>query len=224
MTMADYKMEAAEKAFQLIQANQNIGLGDGTTILYLVQLIAADKALSSTLSFTSSSAKTIHRLQELDLTVQALTDLKHLDLYFDGCDQFDQELNALKSGSGIHTMEKIAASIASEFILLGDSGKYAAKLTNQFPLVLEIIPAALASIQAKLLSSFQHAGIHMRDQVNERGNYLLDLKFEQLPELNKLNTFIKMLPGVVDHSLFYRMATKAIISGPGGIREITPFT
>lgn len=222
MTMADYKMEAAEKAFQLIQANQSIGLGDGSTILYLVQLIAADKTLASSLSFASSSARTIHRLKELDLTVQALTDLNHLDLYFDGCDQFDQELNALKSGSGIHTMEKIAASMAKEFILLGDSGKYAAKLTNQFPLVIEIIPAALATIQAKLLSSFQHASIDIRDQLNDRGNYLLDLKFEQLPELNMLNTFIKMLPGVIDHSLFYHMATKAIVSGPAGIKEITP--
>jgi ribose 5-phosphate isomerase A len=220
--MADYKMEAAEKACQLIQANQSIGLGDGTTILYLVQLIAADKALASTLSFASSSTKTIHRLKELDLTIQSLSDLNHLDLYFDGCDQFDQELNALKSGSGIHTMEKIAASMATEFILLGDSTKYVARLSHQYPIVVEIIPAALATIQARLSGSYQAARINIRDHVNDRGNYLLELTLDPLPELKLLNTFIKMLPGVVDHSLFYHMATKAIIAGPAGIKEITP--
>jgi ribose 5-phosphate isomerase A len=39
---------------------------------------------------------------------------------------------------------------------------------------------------------------------------------------NKLNTTVKMIPGIVEHSLFYRMATKAIIAGKLGVRIINP--
>jgi ribose 5-phosphate isomerase A len=41
-----------------------------------------------------------------------------LDIYFDGCDQFDKNLNALKSGGGIHTMEKLLASMAKNLYWL----------------------------------------------------------------------------------------------------------
>lgn len=221
--MKDYKKEAAEQAFQLIQPGQAIGLGDGATIHYLTQLIAADKQLTATLTLVSSSVKTVTLLQELDLPVQSLSDTVYVDIYFDGCDQFDRDLNALKSGSGIHTMEKIVASMANEFILVGDSGKFSAQFTSQFPIVIEIIPAALGTITSKLRDAFPHASIHLRQQenhLNDRGNHLLELRFDQWPDVDLLNTFIKMLPGVVDHSLFYHMATQAIISGPDGISII----
>ena len=71
-------------------------------------------------------------------------------MYFDGCDQFDKDLNALKSGGGIHTMEKLFASMAKEFILVGDDSKYAEQLTTTFPLVLEVLPQAMSFILAKL--------------------------------------------------------------------------
>ena len=109
--MVDYKKQAAELAFGLISSGQTIGLGDGSTVFYLMELIAADTTLATSLILTSSSEKTIVRMNELGLTVFPLSDLKVVDSYFDGCDQFDRELNALKSGAGIHTMEKILASM-----------------------------------------------------------------------------------------------------------------
>lgn len=45
-----------------------------------------------------------------------------------------------------------------------------------------------------------------------------DLRFNRLPDLSSLNTIIKMLPGVVDHSLFFRMAARAVIAGPDGTK------
>jgi ribose 5-phosphate isomerase A len=58
--------------------------------------------------------------------------------------------------------------------------------------------------------------------ISDNGNFLLDVTFTKLPALAGLNTHIKMIPGVVDHSLFYRMATKAIIAGEDGIQVIMP--
>jgi ribose 5-phosphate isomerase A len=220
--MINYKKKSAEKAFQLIKPGQAIGLGDGSTVLYLAELIAADQDLSATLKLTSSSVKTMFKMAELGLTSTPLSEMKAVDRYFDGCDQFDRELNALKSGSCIHTVEKILAGMAKEFILIGDLDKYAEKLTSAYPVVVEIIPAALSSVTEKLKMEFPLAAYTQQAAVFERGNYLLDMNFGHWPALDHLNTFIKMMPGVIDHSLFYHMADSAIISGPDGTRIMYP--
>ena len=225
----DYKKHAAEKALQFVQEGQIIGLGDGTTMLHLAEFIVADKNLAESLTFTSSSAKTTNRLSELGVIVIPPSELAKIDRYFDSCDQFDRELNALKSGGGIHTIEKIVASMAGDFILVGDAEKYAEHLSTRFPVVIEIIPAAVRSVIAQLEEAFPAVVCHLRQNpaksetaTNERGNYLLNVTFDVLPDLAYINTFIKLLPGVVDHSLFYRLATKAVVAGPDGVRVIYP--
>jgi ribose 5-phosphate isomerase A len=219
--MADYKMEAAIAASKIISDGQTIGLGAGTTIAHLVRLIDKD------CKFTSSSFNTINLLREHGLTVLSPSSLNKVDLYFDGCDQFDVELNALKSGGGIHTTEKILAFMADEFILLGDAGKFVPQLN--YPLVIEILPQALQVVLKRLSVDFPDALLVLRMSnqkdgavISDNGNFLLDITFTKFPALADLNTHIKMIPGVVDHSLFYRMAMKAIIAGENGIQVILP--
>lgn len=52
----------------------------------------------------------------------------HVDIAFDGCDEVDLRLNALKSGGAIHTKEKIIASMANDYVLLVDESKVFEKL------------------------------------------------------------------------------------------------
>jgi ribose 5-phosphate isomerase A len=227
--MTDYKAEAAKAALQLIKAGQIIGLGAGTTVSHLVTMISQESELWPSLVFTSSSFKTTNLFQEHGLRVQSPSLLKHIDVYFDGCDQFDAELNALKSGDGIHTTEKILASMADEFILIGDEGKYVEKLDTKYPLVIEILPQALQVVFSRLTTDFADAQIKLRmgDKkdgavISENGNMLADIYFTSVIAPEKLNVQIKMIPGIVDHSLFYRMATKALMAGEKGISIITP--
>ncbi|GAA4316943.1 ribose 5-phosphate isomerase A [Mucilaginibacter gynuensis] len=227
--MTDHKLEAAKAALKLIKPNQTIGLGAGTTIAHLVNLLAADSELSGTLSFTSSSFKTTVLLAGHGLNVKSPGLVNSLDIYFDGCDQFDIQLNALKCGGGIHTTEKILASMAREFIIIGDNSKFVPELDTTYPLVIEVIPAALQVVIKRFTNDFADININLRTGtqkdgavMSDNGNMLLDVHFKQLPALSQLNTHIKMLPGVVEHSLFYQMASKAIIAGEEGINIVEP--
>jgi ribose 5-phosphate isomerase A len=112
--------------------------------------------------------------------------------------------------------------MTEEFILIGDLEKYSQDLTSDYPVVVEIIPDALKSVTEKLKAEFPLAAYSLRKALSERGNHLLELKFGHWPALDHLNTFIKMMPGVIDHSLFYYMAGRAIISGPDGTEIIYP--
>jgi ribose 5-phosphate isomerase A len=227
--MIDLKLEAAKAALQYVKPGQTIGLGAGSTIAHLVNLVAHETELAATVTFTSSSFKTTSLLVDKGLTVKAPALLKHLDIYFDGCDQFDTALNALKSGGGIHTTEKVLASMADEFILLGDAGKFINQLDTTYPVVVEVLPAALQIVVHKLNIDFPGAILKQRIStqkdgavISDNGNMLIDVYFDKLPPLNELNVSIGMIPGIVEHSLFYRMATKAIIAAEGGISTITP--
>jgi ribose 5-phosphate isomerase A len=224
--MGKYKQEAAQEAFKLVHTGQVIGLGAGSTIAYLVALLSADSALVKTLTLCSPAMDTLQLLAKYGLQATPLENVQRLDIYFDGCDQFDTQLNALKSGGGIHTREKIFAAASNLFVLLGDSGKRVPVLDLTYPFTLEVIPSALPTVIAKIKNEFNCRTLNVRDQFIlsdevSNSNNLLDIHFEALRDLSALN-HIKMLPGVVDHSLFYGIANMAIISGPLGTEIIKP--
>jgi ribose 5-phosphate isomerase A len=225
--MVDYKVEAAKKTLEFIKPGQIIGLGAGTTVANLVDLVKQNNVLVQSVTFVSSSFKTSNYLLQQGLSVQSPALIAKLDIYFDGCDQFDPQLNALKSGGGIHTSEKILASMANEFILMGDEAKFAKKLDNRFPLVIEVLPMAWPWVSAHLAVLFPEAQVKLRMSnqkdgalISEHGNFLADIYFSELPALEILNTTVKMIPGVVEHSLFCALATSAIVAGEGGTRII----
>lgn len=226
--MANHKLQAAQAAAALIKPGQTVGLGAGATIAYLVDAVSEDAALAASLTFSSSSFKTTQYLLAKGLKVQPPALLNRLDVYFDGCDQFDSHLNALKSGGGIHTTEKIMAAMADEFILIGDYSKFAEELTTTYPLVIEILPQALPSVMRKLAETYPDAKITQRIStqkdgalISDNGNYLADIYFANAVTPELLNAPIKMTPGIVEHSLFYQLATKAVVAGDEGIKVYT---
>ncbi|MBB5637865.1 ribose 5-phosphate isomerase A [Pedobacter cryoconitis] len=227
--MIDYKLEAAKASLVFIKSGQIIGLGAGSTIVHLINLISEKEELAASITFVSSSFKTRAYLIEKKLKVLFSSTIAKIDIYFDGCDQFDPALNALKSGGGIHTSEKILASMADEFILMGDESKMAIKLDHTYPLVIEVLQEALPVVLNRIRLIYPAVSVQLRMSnqkdgalISDNGNLLADVYFTELPELRALNIAVKMIPGIVDHSLFYGMATKAVIAGKNGTRVILP--
>ncbi len=216
----DFKQEAANKAVTFIQNNFSVGLGAGATIAYMVDCLQETKP---DIQLYTSSAATKILLQQKGFQVQDIAAVSQLHIYFDGCDQFDKDLNALKSGGGIHTMEKLLASMAKEFVLVGDESKYAEQLGTKYPLVLEVLPQAFSFVPAEVNRLFENTktvtrldGKTNQPLLTENGNYLMDIWFAELPELSHLNPSLKEITGVVETSLFYNMASKAVIASADG--------
>ncbi len=219
----DLKQQAASKAVTFIQSGAAVGLGAGATIAYMVDAL---RETSPGMQFYTSSAATATLLQRNGFTVHNIATASQIDIYFDGCDQFDKDLNALKSGGGIHTMEKLLASMAKEFVLVGDESKYAEPLTTKYPLVLEVLPQAFSFVPARVKKMLADTTTAIRlnntsqPVITENGNYLFDIWFSQLPEWSQLNPLLKTIAGIVETSLFFSMATKAVVAGEGGVKVI----
>ncbi|MEP6464668.1 MAG: ribose 5-phosphate isomerase A [Parafilimonas sp.] len=214
------KKIAAEEAVKFIKSNTAVGLGDGSTIAYMVEFLKEEN-LDLLLYTSSDSTKKI--LEQSGFSVNDFSEIHSLDIYFDGCDQFDKNLHALKSGSGIHTTEKLLASMARQFILVGDETKYVEELETRFPLVIEVIPAAATFVQHKIRELFPDAKTEIRYKNNtpvitKYSNQLIDIWFAAFPELSILNFLLKNITGVLETSLFYNLASKAILAKTNGIR------
>ena len=223
----DLKREAAAKAISLISDNTIVGLGAGSTIAYAVEFLKQEIENGLQAKFVTSSFSTRQLLLKNKFTLFQAYSLHKIDIYFDGCDQLDKDLNALKSGGGIHTQEKLLASMADQFVLLGDETKLVSNFDSRFPVVIELLPEASAFAPAQIqnlfpgsVSSFRISDKKDGLVITDNGNYLLDLRFQTWPDLATINPLLKTITGIVETSLFYKTAHKAIIAGKDGVKVL----
>ena len=221
------KKEAALKAIIFIKHQSSIGIGAGSTMAFMVELLASEAMRGMEVKVCTPSFTTRNLLLQNNLTVASIADVEEIDLYFDGCDQMDKNLNALKSGGGIHTQEKLMASMAKQFILVGDEAKYSDQLNSTYPIVIDFLPEALRYVPSRIKHLFPEVkmALRMSDKkdgavITNNGNYLLDVWFNKWPHLSTINPLFKEINGVVETSLFYDLAHKAIIAGQEGVRII----
>jgi ribose 5-phosphate isomerase A len=220
----DYKKQAAEKAVAFIKNNTSIGLGAGSTMAHIVYFLKEAVEQGLEVQVATSSFATRQLLLQNGFAVLNTADIATLELYFDGCDQFDKHLNALKSGGGIHTQEKLLATMAKQFILVGDEAKYSEALQTKYPVVIEVLPQAHRFVINAVETAFAGTKTELRTGgkkdgavITENGNYLMDVWFTQWPPLAGVNPAFKAIPGIVETSLFYDIAAKAIVAGENGV-------
>jgi ribose 5-phosphate isomerase A len=221
----DAKKEAAQVASTLADGNTSVGLGDGSTVRLLAAYLIDRMNAGLEIRLYTSSQQTSEFLRRRDVLVNDISRTDTLDIYFDGCDQIDGRLNALKSGSGIHTMEKLLASMAKKFVIIGDASKFVQRLDPKFPLVLEVLPSAIAFVHRIMLSLYPDCTLTVRKSpapedkpaLTGNGNLLLDCWFREWPELEMIQIQSKKITGVVEISLFYQMVDEAIIAGRDGV-------
>lgn len=218
------KKECAREALKLIPHHSIIGLGGGSTISYLIDFIRETPDLD--VQVVTPSERTKWLCREKGLRVVPTETADHLAVAFDGCDQVDQDLHALKSGGGIHTKEKLVASMADDYILLVDASKFVPKLTFQFPVVLEILDDALAYVEQKaralggkpvMRTSSAKDGF----TVSDYGHPLVDVTFHHVADIDALDRDLNAISGVIGTSLFTGVVTKALVAGEDGFHWIS---
>ncbi|WP_019241628.1 MULTISPECIES: ribose-5-phosphate isomerase A [Bacillus] len=157
------------------------------------------------------------------LEVLPTSDISHISIAFDGCDEVDEQFCALKSAGGIHTKEKLIAQMAEEYILLIDTTKLVQSLTFKHPVVLEVLEDAFSYVEkrirelgGKVVARTSAAKDGMT--ISDNGHLLLDAYFQNVNDVIALETSLKGIAGVIETSLFTNVVTKIIISDDQDIK------
>lgn len=222
-----WKHSAGGAAAQLIENDMVIGLGTGSTATQLVYALAERiQAGLHIIGAVPTSKVTEDLARNLDIPLTTLDDHPVLDLVLDGADEIDSTLNLIKGAGGALLREKIVASAARRFVVIGDATKLVTLLGTRFALPVEVVPFAITPVQRRLaaLSVTTHIRtLGNTDFITDNGNMIVDCTFPNgIPDPLALHTQIKNIVGVVETGLFLHMAERAIIGGPDGVKVLYP--
>ncbi len=184
------KQRAAKAAAELVEDGMTVGLGTGTTVAYLLPVLAA-RQLS--LRCVATSPRTEQVATELGLRVERFT-LERLDIAIDGADQISPDGWLVKGGGGAHTREKLVAVTADRFVVIADSTKLVAALHPPIPL--ELVAFGLESTLARIRT------VRLRDiPPSPDGGVIADFTGD-VGKPGALAARLEAIPGVVEHGLF----------------------
>ena len=210
------KQLCAKEALKYINDGMCVGLGGGSTVGYLAEYLAQEE---KKITVVTPSDDTAELCKNLGLMVLSLEMTDHIDIAFDGCDELDKHLNALKANGAIHTKEKIIAAMAEKYVLLIDESKYYETLPLEDSVTLEVIPQSRNYVQAQVEKLGGKAVMRKNSAnagfvISDNGNYIMDTYFTELaafagkPEV--LHQKLKQLTGVVETALFIDVVAFAL--------------
>jgi ribose 5-phosphate isomerase A len=201
------KKLAAEAAAALVEDGMSVGLGTGSTAGHFLRALAA-RALS--LRCVATSPATERVALELGLLVEPFGGadaLPRLDIAVDGADQIAPDRWVVKGGGGAHTREKVVASAAARFVVIGSSDKLVDRIRQPVPL--ELLPYGLRATLARL----SHADARDAPPTPD-GGLLADWR-GPVDDPAALAVLLDRTPGVVEHGLFPPDLVSDVLVGRG---------
>ncbi|MDO5658332.1 MAG: ribose-5-phosphate isomerase RpiA [Paracoccus sp. (in: a-proteobacteria)] len=220
------KEAAARAAVAMVEDGMRLGLGTGSTAVFMVRLLA-ERARNEGLRLrcAATSQATADLAESLGLKIEGLDDIGWLDLTIDGADEVDPDLNLIKGGGGALLREKIVARASDRMIVIADQGKVVETL-GLFHLPVEVIPfgwETTCTLIKRVLDAHDLASrpvlLRKRDDApyrTDEGNLILDLALEQICEPARLAQALNELPGVVENGLFLNICQLALIGRHDG--------
>ncbi|ORU91644.1 MAG: ribose 5-phosphate isomerase A [Cycloclasticus sp. symbiont of Bathymodiolus heckerae] len=214
----DLKRQAAEAALPYIKNCRILGVGTGSTVNHFIELLAPIKHQFE--SAVSSSEASTKKLLALGIPVVDLNSAGTLDVYVDGADEVNSNLQLIKGGGGALTREKIIASASKYFICIADQSKLVTTL-GDFPLPIEVLPMARSYVAREIIA-LGGQPVWRENFITDNGNIILDIHRLKILEPLKLENTINNIVGVVTVGLFaQRSADTVLLAGEGGVQALT---
>ncbi len=217
------KKEAAIRAVSLIESGMHLGLGTGSTAKYAIEelgrKVAAGELSGLTCVATSEASDALAR--SLGLAVGPLTP-QPFDLAVDGADEITPDVNLIKGLGGALVREKLVEIQAKRLIIIADHTKLVRQLGEKAPLPIEVLPFGVESTLERLrelgaVGELRRRGAEL--YVTDNANLIFDARFGG-QDLAALERTLKGTLGVVDTGLFLKMAERAFVAAPDGVREV----
>jgi ribose 5-phosphate isomerase A len=208
----DEKRAAAEQAAELVEDGMTVGLGTGTTVAYLLPVLAARRL---NLRCVATSPRTEQAARELGFSLEPFDALDRLDLTIDGADQIDPAGWLVKGGGSAHTREKVVAAASDRFVVIGSSDKLVEAIAPPVPL--ELLPFGVRATLRAL------GPAERRDVPPSPDGGLIADYLGPVEDPADLADRLAAVPGVVEHGLFSpELVSEILVARDGQVERILP--
>jgi ribose 5-phosphate isomerase A len=247
MDAATLKRRAGERAAELVDDGDVVGLGSGSTAAAAIRALGerADAGLDVRGIPTSHQAREV--ALDAGIPLAALDEVDGVDLAIDGADQVatadaDQVATddadqiatdaaaaaggappLLKGGGGCHAREKLVDAAAAEFVVVVDPSKLAPALEAAVPV--EVLPDARTVVAERLRDlggepTLRGAAEKSGPVVTDNGNLVLDAEFGEIEDPAALAENLAGIPGVLEHGLFVGLADRVLVGREDGVEPL----
>jgi len=207
---------AAERALELVQDGQVVGLGTGRAAAAFVRALAIRiKEGGLHVRGVPTSLATEELARELGIPLLSMSDVEEVDVTFDGADEVDPALDVIKGYGAALVREKIVAAASRKLVILVGHEKLVARLGQRGKLPVEVVPFGAALVRKRLAALGFPAQVRLGPDgeplVSDNGNWILDCRVERIPNPGQLDAAILAIPGVVGTGLFVGMADLVVV-------------
>jgi ribose 5-phosphate isomerase A len=217
------KRLAGIDAAKLVVDGMVCGMGTGSTARFFIEEVGRrrrEEGIRITGVPTSFQSRLLCQQQGIPLC--DAQDCRRIDLAVDGADEVDPDLNVMKGGGAAHTMEKLVASMARQFVVIVDESKLVARLGTSLDVPIEIILPALGYVTEVVTGLGGQPRLRMGTNkdgpvVTDNGQLVIDAKFGPDVDLREVDARLHRTPGVLETGLFFDLAAKILVGVSDGM-------
>jgi ribose 5-phosphate isomerase A len=206
----------------LVRPGMVIGLCSGSTADAVTRELGRRVAAGLRFSGVPTSRRTEVLARELGISLTTLDEHEQLDLGFDGVDELDSALNAIKGRGGALLHEKLVALACIDYVFVATTEKSVAVLGERTALPVEIVrfgwkQTASRLRQLGIVPTLRLSGADTPTPLTtDNAGLVLDCQTGPMADPFPVAHLIKDVSGVVDHGLFLGMAKSALQVDPEG--------
>ena len=226
---APLKKQAAVEAALLIEDGMVVGLGTGSTAMFLIDALAERVREGLRIDAIATSEHSAEQARAGGMRVIGFDATQDIDIAIDGADEIEPiRLDLIKGLGGALLREKIVAAASRRFVVIADDSKLVVQARRAHAcLPVEVVTFGWEATAKRLMEIGAHP--QPREQrrpavffVTDGGNIILDCKFGAIADPAATERAIRDVVGVIETGLFIGRAGLAIVAGEGGIRRLPP--
>src|SRR3954470_15233000 len=186
----------------LVRPGMVIGLGTGSTADAVTRELGRRAAAGLRFSGVPTSRHTESLARELGISLTTLDEHEQLDLGFDGVDELDPALNAIKGKGGALLREKLVALACVDYVFVATTEKNVSVLGERVRLPVEIVrfgwkQTASRLDQLGIAPSLRYSVADAQTPVTtDNGSFVLDCQTGPLSTPSQIAAAIKDVSGV----------------------------
>lgn len=203
-----------------------VGLGTGSTATYAIQALGQRVDNEGLCIFgIPTSARTMEQARSVHIPLTTFAEHAEIDLTIDGADEIlAGPLYLIKGHGGALLREKIVAAASKRMVVVADSSKLVTRLGELCSVPTEIVPFGWEVTQKKLERLDAHPVLRLgpdkKPYITDGGHYILDCAFGAMDDPKEVAHHLDHVVGLVEHGLFLKYATEAVVATADGVKVL----